>query len=166
MAVALHDMRLTEALMQPVRPIPTSLLRSPVRSLGLFVALGAIAACDEVALTTPDLEPLTLTVVGDVTIDSINPAYGLVGLVDPLGDVLITSPLQEGQYRMTRLLDAGVDVCDGYAVKAQITEDTGVRTQTLQLVAESGECVISSDVGIRHFVDLDFPFILGRPAGS
>ena len=150
--------------MKPVRPVPTSLIRSRGRPLGLLAAMGVLAACSESDLTRPDVEPLTLTVVGDVTIDNVNPAYGLVGLLDPSERVLMTSTLQNGQYLMTRELEQGINVCDGYAIRALINEDTGTRSQTRPLVAESGECVISPDTGIKHFVDLDFPFVLGGPA--
>jgi hypothetical protein len=133
--------------------------------LGAVVLVGA-AACADSNATAPDLEPLTLAVIGDVTIDSINPAFGEVGLLDPNGRVLVTAALQNGQYQLAQRLESGINVCNGFQIEARINEDTGTRMQSRPLLAASGDCVISPEMGIKHFVDLDFPFLLGGPDAS
>jgi hypothetical protein len=131
--------------------------------LGIGILVGA-TACADSDVAAPDLKPLTLVVIGDVTIDSINPAFGQVGLIDSNGRLLVTAFLQNGQYQVNQSLMAGVNVCDGFEIEARINEDTGTRTQTRPLMAASGDCVVSPEMGIKHFVDLDFPFLLGGPA--
>lgn len=106
--------------------------------------------------------PLTLTVAGDVTIDSINPAIGSVAILEPSGRRIVTVPIVYGRYRAARRLEAGIDVCAGYAVFTEIVEERGSRTQTRPLDESSGACLITTEDETVHRVDLDFPIRTGR----
>lgn len=133
--------------------------------MGRFVIL--LAASVLVACGAPDLIeleplPLTLTVAGYVTIDSINPARGSVAVLDPAGRALAIVPLVNGRYRASRRLEVDVDVCDGYAVFTEIVEERGRRQQERAIDASSGSCMISTVGETLHHVDLDFPILLGR----
>ncbi|MEM7415064.1 MAG: hypothetical protein AAF389_06180 [Gemmatimonadota bacterium] len=136
--------------------------------LSIVLAVVGVACA---APTPAEIEesPLTLTVAGDVTIDSINPAYGIVAILDPTGRRIATTTLVDGRYRVGQLLDEGVNVCEGFAVFTEIADERGSRVQSRALESTSGECVVSSMVEIVHYVDLDFPILLGRsgaPGGS
>ena len=61
-----------------------------------------------------------------------------------------------------QLLDEGVNVCEGFAVFTEIADERGNRIQSRLLESTSGECVVSAVSEIVHYVDLDFPILLGR----
>ena len=134
-----------------------------MRRLSLLSVAALIVACGGPSAVEVEEVPLTLTVAGDVTIDSINPAYGIVAILDPTGRRIVTTTIVDGRYRVSRSLREGVNVCDGFAVFTEIAEEVGTRDQTRRLASTSGDCVVSSVSEIVHHVDLDFPMILGRP---
>lgn len=134
-------------------------MRRTQLSIALVVAGVACAAPTPAEVQE---SPLTLTVAGDVTIDSINPAYGIVAILDPSGRRIATTTLVDGRYRVGQLLEEGVNVCEGFAVFTEIAEERGNRDQSRALESASGECVVSAVSEIVHHVDLDFPILLGR----
>ena len=127
-----------------------------VRVCVLAGVTAAVGACgpSEFIIVEPD-EP-NLSVVGYVTID-LNPAYGVVGLYDgggsPIGSTVITA----GRYGISRPLEPGTVVCDGYTVRAFVRDDFGPRQDTLELTAESGSCVMPDDASIEHWLAFDLP---------
>lgn len=133
----------------------------PMVGVALGLTLVSLA-CGAPYPTEIEPVPLTLTVAGDVTIDSINPAIGSVSILDPAGRSIVTVPIVFGRYRAARRLEAGVDVCAGYAVFTEIVEDSGERSQQRELDESSGSCEISEFDETVHRVDLNFP-ILGVP---
>lgn len=129
----------------------------------LLVVAVAASACEAPQLAEVEEDVLTLTVAGDVTIDSIKPAFGNVVILDPSGRSIAQTTLVSGRYRLGQELSEGVDVCDGYAVFTEIIEETRRRTQSRQLASTTGDCLISNEAEVVHHVDLNFPMILGRP---
>ena len=121
--------------------------------LGVTATLGACGP-SEVIIVEPD-EP-NLSVVGYVTID-LNPAYGVVGLYDAGGSPIGSTVITAGRYGISRPLDPGTVVCDGYTVRAFVLDDFGPRQDTLELTAESGTCVMPDDASIEHWLAFDLP---------
>ncbi len=133
----------------------------------LLLGLAALsAACAEELPTIVQLQPASLTVAGDVTIDSINPAVGVVSLLEPGGASLATTTLVDGRYRFSHLFDPGIDVCQGHAVRTRIVDNGSTREQTKNLEPRFGACVVLNDDGITQRIDIDFPFLLGGPSRS
>ena len=54
-------------------------------------------------------------------------------------------------------LDAGIDVCSGYSVRAFVEDDFGARQDTIALSATSGACTMPSDASIEHWIEFDLP---------
>ena len=85
----------------------------------LLALVVTVAACEAPQLAEVEEDVLTLTVAGDVTIDSINPAFGNVVILDPSGRSIAQTTLVWGRYRLGQELPKGVDVCVSSWQRAQ-----------------------------------------------
>ena len=109
----------------------------------------ALAACGphEVVFTEPDV-PL-ISVAGYVLI-GLDPAYGVVALVDDRGSVVTSDVLTGGKYGMSAQLEAGEVVCDGWAVQALVEDDFARREPPGELADSSAVGVLPGRGGIQH----------------
>ena len=129
-------------------------------SLRALMVVGActvpVGACAGAEIIIPEPEEPNLSVVGYVTID-LDPAYGVVMLFDDTGKALTSQIITAGRYGMSKPLDAGIDVCSGYTVRAFVEDDFGARQDTIALSSDSGTCTMPSDASIEHWVEFDLP---------
>ena len=130
-----------------------------MRRPGPVLAL-ALCACSGTEITVAEPEEPNLSVVGYVTID-LDPAYGVVFLFDATERALASQVITAGRYGISLPVEAGTDVCGGYAVRAFVRDEFGPREDTIRLSAESGPCTMPGDASIEHWITFDLPYRQG-----
>ena len=124
--------------------------------IAALTCAAALVACGphEVVFTEPDV-PL-ISVAGYVLI-GLDPAYGVVALVDDGGAVVTSDVLTGVKYGMSAQLEAGQVVCGGWAVQALVEDDFGPREARVELADSSGVCVMPGAGRVQHWIQLQLP---------
>jgi hypothetical protein len=62
-----------------------------------------------------------------------------------------------GKYAISRQIEAGTVVCDGWAVRAFLEDDFGPREALIELADSSGACVAPEQGRVLQWIQFELP---------